>query len=386
MISATIDKPLWRRILRKWVTFVCTVLIIGAAIGLVILGQTILADRAAAVIPPAAAPAIRVQTSRLIMSDSYDVLRRFPGQIEAAQQTEMAFEQGGTVALLAAEEGDEIAAGTMIARLDTRLIEAEKTRLIAARRALEAQAELARRTTKRQTELSEKGFASTQTVDNVALRLVELQARIAEVDASLVSVGLQLEKSELRAPFDALVSARMIDTGSALQSGQPVLSLVESSGHQFRVGLSPDALDALLDSPNAQVVFDEAIYDVQLNAVLPELDPATRTHMVLLDFSADVLPPLRDTGVLLLKQTVHQAGAWVPLAALQDAPRGLWRLLTVSETDGSAFVQSESIEILFSDAERAYVRGTFSKGSRYVADGPHRVVPGQKVTLLQEPS
>ena len=383
-VTTAPQKPLWRRILRQGVTLVFTLLMIGLAIGLMVLGQNVLADRAADVTPPDATTPMQVTTARLQLEDGYSVARHFPGQIEAGQRTTMAFEQGGTVAFLAVDEGDRVAPGTLIARLDTRLVEAEKTRLEAARRALEAQAELARRTTDRQTELRDRGFASAQAVDNVALQLAELEARIAEIDASLVSITLQLEKSELRAPFDATVSTRMVDTGGAVGAGQAILSLVETGGNQFRVGLTPDIVDALAETADFEALFDGKRYPLALASVLPELDSATRTRTVLLNFTGDDLPPLRDTGALVLHQEVAEKGAWVPLSALQDAPRGLWRLMTVPETAEKTQVGSEAVEVLFSDGARAYVRGSFENGARFITDGPHRVVTGQTVRLAEE--
>lgn len=383
-VTTVPQKPVWRRILRHGITLVFTLLLIGLAIGLMVLGQGMLADRASAVTPPEATAPMQVQTARLKLEDGYSVARHFPGQIEAGQRTTMAFEQGGTVALLAVDEGDRVSPGTVVARLDTRLVEAEQTRLRAARRALEAQAELARRTTNRQTELRERGFASAQAVDNVALQLAELEARIAEIDASLVSVTLQLEKSELRAPFEATIAARMVDTGGAVGAGQAILSLVETGGQQFRVGLTPDIVDALSQATAFEALFDGQKYPLALDSVLPELDSATRTRTVLLNFSGDDLPPLRDTGTLVLRQQVAERGAWVPLSALQDAPRGLWRLLTLPKTDGTTQVGSEAVEVLFSDGARAYVRGTFEDGTAFVTDGPHRVVKGQTVQIAGE--
>lgn len=379
------SKPLWRRILRQGVTLVCTLLVIAASIGLIVTAQSGLAQRAAEVVAPQATLPMQVATAQLNLENGYSVTRKFPGQIQAAQRTTMAFEQGGTLALLAVDEGDTIAAGTLIARLDTRLINAEQTRLTAVRRALEAQAELARRTTERQTELKDRGFASKQAVDNVALRLTELEARIAEIDASLASITLQLEKSELRAPFDATVSTRLVDTGGAVGAGQAILSLVETGGQQFRVGLTPGMVTALSEQSQFQVIFGGNSYELTYESILPELDSATRTRTVLFNIAGDDLPPLRDTGMLVMTQQVVERGAWVPLSALQDAPRGLWRLMTV-ENGTQATVQSEAVEVLFSDAERAYVRGTFKNGARYIIDGPHRVVKGQSVRILDAAS
>lgn len=383
-VTATPQKPLWRRILRQGVTLVFTLLAIAVAIGLMILGQSMLADRAAEVEAPAATAPMSVAAARLTLEEGYAVTRRFPGQIEAAQRTTMAFEQGGTVAILAVDEGDTVKAGDLIARLDTRLIEADEVRLLASRRALEAQAELARRTTDRQTELRARGFASNQAVDDVALRLAELEARIAEIDASLVSVTLQLEKSELRAPFDATISSRLVDTGATVGAGQALLSLVETGGQQFRVGLTPDLVSALDAAAEYTAVFAGETYALTLASVLPELDAATRTRTVLLDFAGDTLPPLRETGALALTQAVTETGAWVPLAALQDAPRGLWQLMTLAERDGRLEVATEAVEVLFSDGTSAYVRGTFEDGIRFIPEGPHRVVSGQTVRVAEE--
>ncbi|MCV3271972.1 efflux RND transporter periplasmic adaptor subunit [Roseobacter sinensis] len=382
--TATPQKPLWRRILRQGATLVFTLLAIAAAIGLMIFGQSVLAERAADVDAPQATTPLRVTADRLTVEDGYAVARKFPGQIQAAQRTTMAFEQGGTVASLAVDEGDTVEAGALVARLDTRLIEAERTRLLAARRALEAQTELARRTTDRQTELRERGFASNQAVDDVALRLAELEARIAEIDASLVSVAIQLEKSELRAPFDATISTRAVDTGATVGAGQAILSLVETGGQQFRVGLAPDIVSTLSQTDSYEAVFAGRHYPLTLHSVLPELDGATRTRTVLLDFAGDDLPPLRETGTLVLRQSVSERGAWVPLSALQDAPRGLWQLMTLAEDAERLTVGIEAVEVLFSDGARAYVRGTFADGARFIPDGPHRVVAGQAVQLTGE--
>ncbi|WP_222869507.1 Multidrug resistance protein MdtA [Roseobacter fucihabitans] len=384
MSTTALSKPDLNLIVRQAGTRVFTLLLIGVAIGLVIVAQSHLAARAQAVTAPDATAPMAVLTAPLTLEDGYQVMRRFPGQIEASQRTNMAFEQGGTVAQLAVDEGDTVSAGALIARLDTRMIEAEQTRLGAVRRALEAQAELARRTTDRQTELRERGFASRQAVDNIALRLIELEARIAEIDASLISIALQLEKSELRAPFPATVSTRLVDTGGAVGAGQPILSLVQTHGQQFRVGLAPGVVDTLERSAAFEAVFAGTAYPLEFHAILPELDNATRTRTVLFNFTGDGLPPLRDIGTLALHQQVKERGAWVPLSALQDAPRGLWRLMIVPK--GASTVQSEAVEILFSDGERAFVRGTFAPGTRYITDGPHRVVKGQSVRVIDAAS
>ena len=364
---------LFRRVLRRSILLSTTAIFVAGAVGLTIFGQSILAERAAAVSPPEATNPIPVAIAALRFEDGYEVTRRFTGQIEAAQETRVSFEQGGTIATILVEEGERVMAGDLIATLDTRLLNADRARLAATRRALEAQEELARRTTDRQSALQERGFASSQALDTASLGLAELEARIAEVDASLVALEIQLEKAQIRAPFDGEISERALDEGSIAGAGQAVVTLVERSTPRFRVGLSSELVEGL-DAAAAEVEIAGQTLPVTLESVLPDIDPATRTRTALFRLAASG-GAFGETGTLVLDQRLDDPGAWVPLSALQNGPRGLWRLMTVKD----GIVGTEAVEILFADAERAFVRGTMIDGITFITEGVHRIVPGQTV-------
>ncbi|MEM0906299.1 MAG: efflux RND transporter periplasmic adaptor subunit [Pseudomonadota bacterium] len=367
--------------IRRLLTIALTLCVFAVAGALVVGGRDLLAQRAAAEASenaPLAAPALSVEVAPLVITDGYTVDRRFSGQLEPAQESVMGFELPGTVAQILVDEGEMVAEGTLLARLDTRLIDAERRGLEASRKALEAQAELARRTTERQTTLQARGFASSQALDNAALSLAELEARLAEIDAGILRVDIRKEKSELRAPFAGQATMRYVDTGASVNAGSPVVTLVETARPQFRVGLSPQLL-AHLPEEGAMVHFGGKSHQVALSSVLPQLDPATRTRTALFDVLGDDHPAFGETGVMTLTELVPAVGAMVPLSALQEGPRGLWQIMTVEGSAPSESVSPEAVELLFTDGARAYVRGTFQDGARYVVDGLHRLVPGQRV-------
>jgi membrane fusion protein, multidrug efflux system len=88
----------------------------------------------------------------------YTVTRRFTGQIEAAARTDLGFELGGRITEVLVEEGDVVASGTVLARLDTSALIPERAALEAELAALAADAELARLTLARNDALTERGF------------------------------------------------------------------------------------------------------------------------------------------------------------------------------------------------------------------------------------
>jgi membrane fusion protein, multidrug efflux system len=359
-----------------------TVAVVALAALLVAAGRLALDARVSAAPTPAAVAPQTVAVARLEIQDGYTVERAFTGQLQAGQRTALAFELGGTLAEIGVEEGDAVEAGQPIASLDRRLVDAERARLSAARQAVAAQVELAARTSERQAALGQRGVASAQALDTAALGLAELTARLAELDAGLAAVDIRLEKAVITAPFAGRIAARHLDRGGSAGPGQPVVSLVETADPLFRVGLAPDAFLSVPDDRPVDILFDGVAHPARLRSVLPELEAATRTKTVLFRLLGEDLPAYRGTGTLHLTEAVRTAGAWVPLGALDDGPRGLWRLYTVLERDGRSVVGTETVEIIFATAERAFVRGTFQGGALFITDGTHRVVPGQAVRAI----
>lgn len=372
-------KPtLFRRALRRVLTLSVTSLVLAAAIGTGVVLYGGLATRAAISDAPDPAPALLVSTAAITMQDSYDIPRRFTGQVEAGQRTDLSFEEGGTVAEINIREGAVVAEGDVLARLDTRLLDAEMTRLTASRATLEAQAELARRTNARQAELLDRGHATEQTVDDTSLRLVQLQASLAEMDAAIAAVAIRLEKAELRAPYAGIVSTRIMDDGAIAAPGAPVLTLLEDQAPRLRVGVDP-RLAATLSPGDAVTVEDgDTAYTARLTQIAPDLDPMTRSRTLFFTFD-DTAPPARTSADLVLTQTVDMPGAWLPLSALRQGPEGTWQIMTVAQGPSGPVAGLEAVEVIAIDGPAAFVRGTFTDGQRYITEGTHRVVAGEAI-------
>lgn len=374
--------PLWKRMLISAGRTTLTFGFIAVAIGAGIAAHGVLSARAAEETGPPPAPRTTVAPISIAMQDSMTVTRRFTGQFEAAQETALSFEEGGTIADLLVREGDRVAAGDVVARLDTRILEAERTRLQASRAALAAQAELARRTNERQQALLEGGHVTQQRVDETSLQLAQLNASAAEIDAAIALLEVRLSKAEITAPFAGRIGARSLDTGSVAAPGAPVVTLLEDAPARFRVGIEPALAETLSPGVAVEIESNGRTYNAVLSELAPELDALTRSRVAFFDLTDEVAPPSRSTGDVVLTQTLQDRGAWVPVSALRQGPRGTWLLLTVTD-DPTPLVAVEAAEILHLDEGRAYIRGTFQDAARILPDGTHRVVPGEPVRVAE---
>ncbi|WP_299555052.1 efflux RND transporter periplasmic adaptor subunit [uncultured Tateyamaria sp.] len=373
--------PLWKRTVRGIVTLTGTASVIAIAAGAVWIGSATLTTRAAAVDAPPPAPISTVSAIRVTPADTMTVTRAFHGQVEAAQTVALSFEQGGRLNVLDVDEGDRVKAGQVLAKLDTRILMAERSRLVASREALEAQAELSRRTTDRQKELRNRGFASDQAVDNTALNLAALQAQIAEMDAAITQVEVQLSQTELLAPFDGVVGARNVDPGAIMAVGAPVLDVREETAPIFRVGIDPRLAQNVRDTA-AVVTLDGVDYDARFVGFRPDLDAQTRTRTALFEIETND-PVYLASGTLKLLSQIDQNGYSVPLRALQDGVRGLWTVMVLNPDEDDLYTaQAAAVEVLQVEDGKAFVRGTLQGDAMIVPDGTHRLVPGDRVRVV----
>ncbi|MFN3172668.1 MAG: efflux RND transporter periplasmic adaptor subunit [Hyphomicrobiales bacterium] len=387
MPQTSSKSPLGTRLVKRFLTLTGTSAVILLASGLVFGGVALLSQRADAVLGPEPAPLMVVSATTLSPQDSLVVTRRFQGQVEPVQSVDLAFQQAGEIELLTVDEGDQVQAGQVIARLDTQILDAERMRLLASRRAVEAQVELAELTTQRQSELRDRGFASEQTLDTARLTLADLQARIAEIDAGLTRIDVQLAQTQLVAPFDGTAGARLADEGTVTSVGQAVLTVLQTSAPTFRVGIDPALAQNRSALERASITINGVDYDARFDGFRPDLDAQTRTRTALFRLETDDVVYL-EAGTLTLQPVVHQPGYLVPLSALQDGVRGLWTILTLSPAeDSTAYtVGLEAVEVLHLEGDQAFVQGTFGDDVMIINEGTHRVVPGARVRLAERTS
>ena len=323
----------------------------------------------------------------------YVAARVYAGRTLAVRASELGFKQPGEVSQVLVDVGDEVQAGELMAHLDAASVEAQLQQakadvaLAAANvTAISAEAELATQTEARFRELREAGHASEQIYDEQRLALRAKQAQLSVARASLMraeatrkAAEIRLRETSIFAPFSGRVQARHVDEGSQVNAGQAILRLVESDQIEARIGIPESVAASLRQGDEYQILWEGRSNAAVLKTVLPEIDPATRTLTAVFTLSTQRLP-LGAVVELALETQVPTPGYWLPLTALTESDRGLWGVFVIRD-DSS--VERRLVEIIHAEANQAYVRGTLNPGERVVKTGVQRIVPGQRVNVLQ---
>lgn len=343
----------------------------------------------------AAESPLPVQVVSAKAQSAFETRRRYAGSIAASRSSMLGFTRAGEVGALLVDLGDEVAAEQLLARLVQNDVQANVAEAKAALTLAEANAsaatadlELAGETEARFRNLIERGHASAQEYDEQRLtlsaRTAQLgvaRAEIARARAALQAATVRLQQTEIRAPFAGIIQSRLVDEGTQVGPTAVVYRLIEQARQEAHIGVPDQLAPTLSIGSEARLHWGAQSYAARLRTVLPEIDPATRTLTAIYELvdAANRLP-IGAVVQLGLDQNVAGNGFWLPLAALTESDRGLWGIYVVG---ANSQVERHLVEILHSESRRVYVRGTLEDGDQVVAEGVHRLVPGQTVTVQQ---
>jgi membrane fusion protein (multidrug efflux system) len=214
--------------------------------------------------PPTAVEVAAVESGS--MRDVFETI----GTIEAVEAVTIVSEIDATVVSLPFREGDEIAQGALIARLDDTELAAILARAAALRDQRAANHERIRR-------VVEQNAGAQQDLDDAAAAL-----QVAEADVALARA--RLAKTRIVAPFAGVVGPREVSPGAFVRAGEPITKLAQIS--QLEVVFSvPERYLADIARGAMVTVSAPAHPGIELtgriDVVDPMLDPQTRNVRVI---------------------------------------------------------------------------------------------------------
>ncbi|VAV90272.1 hypothetical protein MNBD_ALPHA01-2120 [hydrothermal vent metagenome] len=347
------------------------------------------------------AHALSVETITIQAVNHYQVTQKYSGSIMASRESDHGFDRGGLLAEVLVDEGDQVKKGEILARLDMRRLDARERELkaelaqaVALHRETVARLDQAQATYDRYHILVDKKNISRQKYDDIKFDLIALKSRKTANEAAIERSKAALESLEtdrdlaiLTARFDGSVTRRYLDEGTALGSGTPVLRLIEDQKLEIQVGLPQSAIAGLITGDTYMFIFQGREVATRLRTILKNVDQSTRTVTAIFDVVNDN-GIIRAGGLaqLSITKNIKQTGFWLPGGALAESRRGLWSAYSLKPYGNSSeygTLSRQELQLLYTDGNRVFVRGTLENGNRIVSAGIHRLVPGQLVRISE---
>jgi RND family efflux transporter MFP subunit len=326
------------------------------------------------------------------------------GSLRAVSEAEIAARESGAVIEVLVDEGDVIAKGAAIARLDTRRVAAqiaEAQAALASARGMATQrmAELERA----KTDLTMKsGLLDTRAVSKSdvldAERTLAVGAAlndtakdgIAEAASRLKFLEVQLEDLTITAPFDGVIVDRGVEPGEWVAAGAVVVSLVTVDPIEAWLKVPSRYLDDLsADTENFRVrrsasgqLIDPAKVDI-----IPRVEPLSQLFTVvatLPNANRRLAPGESVTGLIPVGK-LEPHWRFSTDALIRSASGVFVYVVENPKKEGELpGARRVPVEIAFERDNQAYVKvssDAFADGDHIIVEGNERLMPGQSLMV-----
>jgi len=198
---------------------------------------------------------------------------------------------GVRITALLVDEGAMVLEGQPLARLDTRVANAQTSAAQASVAEARAAQVRAADELRRAESIRDSGALSTEAIEARRSSAKAAEARLAAAQAQLAEVNARLEGGYIRAPNAGLVIERTAEVGR-LVDGQPLFRIV--GGNALEVGAEVGEADMLVMRPGQSAIFnlvDGSAITARLRRIPAAINSQTRTGEAVFDLPQD--PRLR---------------------------------------------------------------------------------------------
>ena len=165
--------------------------------------------------------AVRVIEAQL---ESVQLTVESQGKVQPAQTASISAAVAGPVAWISPvmEAGGDVKMGEPLLRLDSVDFETARERSAAALQQAEAESRFSASELERFLELAEKNLASDSQLQDIRRQAEVNSARLVDAQASYRQAKLDLDRTEIKAPFNAIIESRDVELGQYVSRAQSV--------------------------------------------------------------------------------------------------------------------------------------------------------------------
>lgn len=311
------------------------------------------------------------------------------GDVGSRQRARLAFERSGRLTEVLAEAGDAVAAGAVLARMDDAVLRAEMKAAQAALEAARTDAQYAADESRRAQGLGDTLAESERDRLRTLASVRATQALQREAEA--LRLEALLAQSELRAPFEGLLTERGVTAGSFVLNGALAFELLDLRNLEVRVEIPASFAGQVREQDLVSVELPGLAPDgelsLPLHAILPAPETGTRTFRGIVRLDASAAPGLRPGMFVRVRLPLRTGrGIKVPVDALVEGPQGA--LVVVAEPAAAAgppTARFVPVRVLARSAGAAAVEsvepGALAVGAKVVVIGSDNVFPGAPLLL-----
>lgn len=296
------------------------------------------------------------------------------GNVEAERDVVVSAEEGGVVREVVVPKGRRVAEGDALIRIDNRLLQAQYDQA-------QAEARLAEETWQRQRKLWEE--------DSIGSELSYLQAKYrAETAAATARVAqTRLDRATVRAPIGGILDDRMVEVGSTVATGSPVVRIIDADPLKVTAGVPERYAGQILGGSAAALTFESGDDAAgRITFVGTSVDEQNRTFDVEVRVpnpGARLKPGM--VATVRLQRGGERNAILIPRDAVLRGADG-YIVYVVTTHDGVAVAEARQVRTGPGAAGRVVVEDGIVEGEQVIVVGQQQVAAGDRVLVTSQGS
>ena len=212
---------------------------------------------------------VNVETE-VLSSEPFNSFLRLVGTVETSDDVQLSAEVSGKVFMHVVSEGQKVQKGQTILRIDDAKLSQEVARL---------EAVLA------QSETTWKRVQTLYEEENIGSEIDYLNAKYAydQNKSALSSLSVDLENTEIIAPFTGVVETIFVEEGEMVAPGMPAIRLIGANQFVISAGVPARYANVVELGDRVDVWFDTQIQDTLAGTIVyvaNSIDPSNRTFKI----------------------------------------------------------------------------------------------------------
>ena len=253
------------------------------------------------------------------------------GSVQPERRADLRAEIQTVVLQALKENGESVHRGDLLVRLDDTAIRDMLASAESTSRAADQAYEQAQRQLERMKTLRGSGMASAQAMEDAEIRRNTTQSDLEAAKARVVQARQQMQRTEVRAPFDGIVSDRKVSAGDTAQVGKELLKVIDPASMRFEGMVSADHVGDLKAGQGVTFRvngYGEQDFAGRVRRVNPAANATTRQVEVLVDFAGDKQPRLAGLYAEGRVETTSSSNLTIPATAVvRDGDKtSAWRV------------------------------------------------------------
>lgn len=322
---------------------------------------------------------MKVQPAKVFtVGEQFSQSREIPGTVRAAQRSDLSFQVPGKIVEFSVKEGQQVAEGDVLGRLD----DSDYQSTVNAAR---AERDKNKANFDRAEELIVDNFISQSDYDKI-------KASFDVSTANLERKEKAYDDTKMVAPFTGVVARTFVQNFEDVQAKQPILSLQDTTDLELVVAVSETLVARRQKNPNMELSarFDalpNRVFNLYLKEFATEADPQTQTFEVVVGLTdknvSSILPGM--TATVTISQVDEVSGPLViPLIALvagEGNANSVWKVGA-----GNKLTRQVVTTASLSGVDRIEIISGLIPGDRIVTAGLSSLTEGKEITPIAEVS